>query len=77
MKNQVDLEFRQDALEHGGIEDGPGELAVDEPRDLRVERVHVERHHLFLLLGEVRDQGVADFAIRAGYQDYGFTHWMR
>ena len=44
MKNQVDLELRQDALQQVGVEDRTGEFPVHEPRDRRVERVDVERH---------------------------------
>ena len=44
MKDELDLEFREHALEHAAIEDRPGDLAIDLRRDRRVEARHVERH---------------------------------
>ena len=75
VKNQVDLELRENALEQVLVENRAGELAVHQPRDVRVERVHVEGHNcLVALLGEVGDQGMANFAISAGYQNNLFAH---
>ena len=57
------------------VENRAGELAVHQPRDVRVERVHVERHdRLIALLGEIGHQGMADFAIGAGDENDWFSH---
>jgi hypothetical protein len=75
VKNEIDLEFRQDPLQQVGVEDRPRKLALHERCNLRVQRVDVERHDAaVLLLGEIGYQGVADFAIRAGYQNNRFSH---
>ena len=80
MKNQVDLELRQDALEQVGVENRAGELAMHEARDVRVQRVDVERDNgLIALFGEIGHQRMADFAVGAGDQDNWFSHglWFR
>jgi len=74
MKNQVDLELREDALEDVRVEDGAGELPVHEPGNRRVERIHVEGYHLFVPLSKVGHEGMPDFAIRAGNEDDWFAH---
>src|SRR5688500_4632589 len=75
MKNQVDLELRQDALEQVHVEDRAGELAVDEPGDVRIQRVDVERDDgFFALLRKVGYQRMANLAVGAGYENDGFSH---
>ena len=59
MKNQIDLELREDPLEQVDVEDRSGELAVHHPRDVRIERVHVERDDRLVLRCSAR------FATRA------------
>jgi hypothetical protein len=75
MKDQVDLEFGEESLEKVGVEDGARDLAVDEGRDVGIQRIDVERYDRQVPLpGEVRHQGVTNLAIGAGYQDDGFPH---
>ena len=74
VKHAVHLELRQDAVEQVRVGDRSGELPPHVRRDLRVERVHVERDDARLALGEAADQRVADFAAGAGDEDNRFAH---
>src|SRR5687768_2109424 len=75
MKNQVDLELRQNSFQQIGVENRAGELPLDEPRDVRVQGIYIERHDaLMALLNEVRYKGVSYFAVGAGYQNNRFSH---
>jgi hypothetical protein len=48
---------------------------MDEARNRRVERGHVERHDtLIALLGKIGDQCVTDLAIGSGNQHDWLTH---
>ncbi len=76
MEDELDLELREDALEHAAVENRPGDLAIDLQRDGRIEPGDVERDDSALgLSGQPIDETVADLAAGAGDEDYGFAHW--
>ena len=75
MKDQLDLELREDPLEGASIENRAGDLAIDLAGNRGIERREVERDDRALgLLGKAIDQSVADLAAGAGDEHDGFAH---
>ena len=80
VKNQVDFELGQNALQQVDVENRSGHLAMHEPRDVRVQSVDVERDDpLMALFDQIGHQSVTDFPVGAGDQDDWFAHglWFR
>src|SRR6185295_14629998 len=69
MKDALDGELRQDALEQIDVGDRAGELACDERRERLVERDDRRSRRR-----KPRDETVADLAAGAGDEDDRFTH---
>ena len=74
MKNQIDLELGEDALEEAGIENRSEELALHQAGQRRIERREVERDDRAAARGEPCDQAVANFAARPGDEDDWLPH---
>jgi hypothetical protein len=75
MKDELDLELGEDALEHAAIENRAGDLAVDLRRDRGLEGGDVERDDGPRgLPGEAFDETVSDLAAGAGDEHDGFAH---
>ncbi len=73
MEDELDLELRQDALEHGAVEDRAGDLALHLRRERGIERADVERDDgAIRLRGEPVDQAVADLAAAPVMRTTGF-----
>ena len=74
MKDEADLEFREQAIEQVGVGDRPGEDPRHERHERGVERVDVERDDGGTGGGQPRDQTVPDLAARARDQRNRFAH---
>ena len=74
MKDQIDFELGEDALEEAGIENRSEELALDLAGQRRIERREVERDDGAAARGEPCDQAVANFAARPRDEDDWLPH---
>ena len=75
MKDEVDLELREDALENRPVQDRTDELPGHEPAQLRIERLEVERQDGARAIGgEARDEPVADLPAGPRDEDDGTSH---
>ena len=63
------------ALQAPAIQDRSGDLAIDFPRNGRVERRDIQRDDRSMRLsGQALDETVSDLASRAGDEHHGFAH---
>ena len=75
MKDELDLELGEDALEHAAIENRARDLAVDLAGDRRFETGDVEGDDgAVRLAGEALDETVTDLAAGAGDEHDWFPH---
>ena len=75
VEDEIHLELGEDPLEQPRVEDGADELALHERPQLGIERREVERDDRPAAGSrKLRDQAVADLAVRAGDEDDGFAH---
>src|SRR5262245_8477266 len=71
MKDDGDLELARESIEHAAVENVTDLRRRAAPRQLAVERSHVERHHVEpAQLGETMNQSVPHLAARARHEDY-------
>ena len=74
MEHAIHLELREHPVEQIVIGDRSGEFAANERRQLRVERVDVERDDGGFAARQAGDERMADLAARAGNQHDRFSH---
>src|SRR5262249_41161038 len=74
VEDAVDLELREDAIEHRGVGDRSSELARDGRRERRLEPADVDGDERGSCCRKARDEAVADLAARARNENDRFTH---
>jgi hypothetical protein len=75
MKDEIDLELREDTLENPLVGDGAGELAADLPGQRGFERGDVDGDDRASGLGKQGDEAVTDFTVRPVTSTDGVRIW--